>query len=273
MEDTATRDALITGNMALVGHIVRETMNRIPAHVSRDDLTSAGFAALVSAARGFDPARGVPFARYAATRVRGAILDELRGIDWASRSVRRKARDLDETRGRLSAELGRPAEDAEVARAAGLSLEEMEANKDDVARASVVSLSGFADSTLDDLLPSGSLSPEQIALQEERICYLREAVSELPERLQTVVREYFFAERPMAEIAAALGVSESRVSQIRAEALVLLKGALNFSLEPTPAAEPEQGCAARRREAYFAAVSARHSAGVRAGRPMLDATA
>ena len=91
-------DELIESHMALVGHIVRETMVRIPAHVNRDDLTSAGLTALVQAARGFDAERGVPFARYAATRIRGAILDELRSIDWASRSVRRRARDLDETR-------------------------------------------------------------------------------------------------------------------------------------------------------------------------------
>ena len=84
--------------MALVGHIVRETMGRVPAHVNRDDLTSAGLTALVQAGAGFDAERGVPFARYAATRIRGAILDELRSIDWASRSVRRRARDLDETR-------------------------------------------------------------------------------------------------------------------------------------------------------------------------------
>jgi len=278
MEDTAARDELITSNIALVGHIVRETMNRIPAHVSRDDLTSAGLTALVQAARGFDPARGVPFARYAATRVRGALLDELRGIDWASRSVRRRARDLDETRNRLNAELGRPATDGEIASAAGMTPDELAANREDVARASVVSLNGFADNTLDDLLPSAGLTPEQVLEQEERVCYLREAIQELPERLRTVVQEYFFAERPMAEIAERLGVTESRISQIRAEALVLLKGALDFALEPArpelvDAAGERKGCATRRREAYFAAVAARHSAGVRAARPALDQTA
>jgi len=278
MEDTAARDELITGNIALVGHIVRETMNRIPAHVSRDDLTSAGLTALVQAARGFDPARGVPFARYAATRVRGALLDELRGIDWASRSVRRRARDLEETRSRLNAELGRPATDAEIASAAGMSLDELAANREDVARASVVSLNGFADNTLDDLLPSAGMTPEQVIEHEERVCYLREAIQELPERLRTVVQEYFFAERPMAEIAERLGVTESRISQIRAEALVLLKGALDFALEPTAPATVEsagerKGCATRRREAYFAAVAARHGAGARSGRTMLDQTA
>src|SRR5215207_7039514 len=115
----------VTNNMALVGHIVRESMGRLPGHVSRDDLTSAGFTALVQAARSYDEARGVPFARYAATRVRGAILDELRGIDWASRSVRRRARDLDATRAQLSSILGRAPSTTEVAEAVGMTLGEI----------------------------------------------------------------------------------------------------------------------------------------------------
>src|SRR5215218_1636136 len=104
----------VTSTMALVGHIVRESMGRLPGHVSRDDLTSAGLTALVQAAKSYDESRGVPFTRYAATRIRGAILDELRGIDWASRSVRRRARELDDTRSKLAVELGRVPSDAEV---------------------------------------------------------------------------------------------------------------------------------------------------------------
>jgi RNA polymerase sigma factor for flagellar operon FliA len=275
MMNSEERDELITSHMALVGHIVRETMSRVPGHVNRDDLSSAGLTALVQAAGAFDASRGVPFARYAATRVRGAVLDELRGIDWASRSVRRRARDLEETRNRLSGELGRPATEAEVGTALGLRADEIAANRDDVARASVVSLSGIADTSLDELLPSGGLTPEQVVVHGERVAYLREAIVELPERLRVVVEQYFFAERPMAEIADELGVTESRVSQIRAEALSLLKGALTFSLEPElmqPERRPD-GCAARRRHAYFAAVAARHGTGVRSSVAVLDATA
>ena len=84
------REALVVEHMTLVSHIVRETMTRVPAHVSRDDLQSAGLTALVKAARAYEPDRGVPFTRYAASRIRGAILDELRQVDWASRSVRRQ---------------------------------------------------------------------------------------------------------------------------------------------------------------------------------------
>lgn len=252
---------LITSNMPLVGHIVRETMGRVPSHVSRDDLTSAGLTALVQAAQAFDAERGVPFERYAATRIRGAILDELRSVDWASRSVRRRARDLEETRIRLSGALGRTPTVAEVASALGMSVEEVVANDDDVNRAQVLSLQGSTSASLDELVPTRAPSPEQLIEHQEKLAYLREAIVELPERLRTVVQDYFFAERPMADIAAELGVTDSRISQMRAEALVLLRDALNHALEPSlvqPVGKPN-GCANRRREAYFAAVATRHA--------------
>jgi RNA polymerase sigma factor for flagellar operon FliA len=258
-------DALVTSHISLVGHLVRETMGRLPGHVNRDDLTSAGLAALVQAARSFEEGRGVPFTRYASTRIRGAIIDELRGIDWASRSVRRRARQLDETRSRLAGELGRAPSDAEVATASGMSVEEINANNEDVSRASVMSLQGFGDTPIDDVLPTRAPSPEDRLEHRERVGYLVDAVALLPERLRVVVEAYFFEERPMAEIAADLGVTESRVSQMRAEALVLLKDAMNSALDPelvTPHARPD-GCAARRRDAYFAAVASRRTATAR----------
>ncbi len=275
-DDAQTPEQLVTGQMPLVGHIVRETMGRVPSHVNRDDLTSAGLAALVQAARGFDPERGVPFARYAAARVRGAILDELRSVDWTSRAVRRRARDLEETRSRLAVTLGRVPETAEIATATGLTVAEVTANQDDVARAHVLSLQSAQETGLDDLLPSGGPTPEEVLEHRERLTYMVEAVAELPERLRTVVREYFLAERPMAEIAETLGVTESRVSQMRAEALTLLRDALNRQLDPELVAAPSRpgGCAARRREAYFAAVADRHAANRRpASMPAMDATA
>jgi RNA polymerase sigma factor for flagellar operon FliA len=275
--DDTERDALITRHIPVVTHIVRETLGRVPSHVNRDDLTSAGLAALVQASKSFDAERGVPFARYAATRVRGAILDELRGIDWASRSVRRRARDLDATRAQLAGILGRNPSPQEVADAVGMTMAEIAQNEDDIARAQVLSLQGAQDASLEDMLPSGGPTPEQLVEHRERLTYLVEAVAELPERLRIVVSEYFLEERPMAEIAAELGVTESRVSQMRAEALVLLRDALNHELDPAqlpPHARP-QGSAARRREAYFAAVAARHAATERrpAGLGALDETA
>ena len=259
-------DDLVTSNLPLVGHVVRETMMRVPGHVDRDDLTSAGLVALVKAGQSYDPERGVPFARYAATRIRGAVLDELRAVDWAPRSVRRRARDLDQARARLGATMGRAADDREVAQALGLSLEEVTANADDLSRAQVMSIDAHPDQgSVADSLVSLAPSPEQALEHRERLAYLGEAILELPERLRAVVEGYFLAERPMAEIAAELGVTESRVSQLRAEAMVLLRDALNSQLDPAlvPAANRPDGVAARRREAYFAAVAARHAVNVR----------
>jgi RNA polymerase sigma factor for flagellar operon FliA len=271
-----TADETIRQHLPLVGHVVRETMGRVPAHVNRDDLTSAGMMALVQAERSYDASRGVPFARYATTRIRGAVLDELRSVDWASRSVRRRARAVDETRSSLANALGRVPSTDEVAAALGISTAEVARNQDDIARAQVFSIHGTEQEEIENLLPTAGPTPEQVVEDRERLTYMVEAVAELPERMRVVVEQYFLAERPMAEIAAELGVSESRVSQIRAEALVLLRGAMDRALEPELAVEPAgTGCAARRRESYYSAVAARHATGLERGasRRHLDASA
>jgi RNA polymerase sigma factor for flagellar operon FliA len=251
------REDVVRNHMPLVGHLVREMLARVPAHVSRDDLVSAGYAALVTAARGFDESRGVPFARFAATRIRGALLDELRGMDWASRSVRQRARRTDSARQELTAELGRTPSVTEVADRLGCSVEDIGSADDDVQRAVVFSLQGFASAGAEDMVTEPSPGPEEMLVRRERLGYLRHAIDALPERLRAVVVGYFFEERPMAKIAAELGVTESRVSQLRAEALGLLRDGLNTHLEPTPAAPDPgpQGCAARRRAAYCEAVA------------------
>ena len=247
------RDDSVRQHMPLVGHLVREVLARVPAHVNRDDLLSAGYAALVSAARGFDEERGVPFARFAATRIRGALIDELRGLDWASRSVRQRARRTDAARQELTAELGRAPSLGEVATRLGCSAGDIESADDDVQRAVVFSLQGFALAGADDMVTEPGLGPEELLIRRERIGYLRHAIDALPQRLRAVVTGYFFEERPMAQIAAELGVTESRVSQLRGEALGLLRDGLNTHLEPALAAETlmPDGCVARRRSAYY----------------------
>lgn len=252
------REDTVRKHMPLVGHLVREMLARVPAHVKRDDLLSAGYAALVAAARGFDEQRGVPFPRFAAARIRGALLDELRGLDWASRSVRQKARRTDGARQALTAELGRAPTVAEVADRLGCPVEDIESADDDVHRAVVFSLQGFATATMDDLVTEPGAGPEELLLRRERLGYLRHAVDVLPDRLRTVVVECFFEERPMADIAAELGVSESRVSQLRSEALGLLRDGLNTHLEPGLARQPvRDGCVARRRAAYYERIQQR----------------
>jgi RNA polymerase sigma factor for flagellar operon FliA len=245
--------------MPLVGHLVREMLARVPQHVNRDDLMSAGYAALVHAARGFDASRGVPFARFAAARVRGALLDELRGLDWASRSVRQRARRTDAARQELTAELGRTPTVREVAERLGCTVEDIESADDDVHRAVVFSLQGFATAAADDMVTEPSAGPEEMLIRRERLGYLRHAVDALPERLRVVVEGYFFDERPMARIAEDLGVTESRVSQLRAEALGLLRDGLNTHLDPALAAQtpPKEGCVARRRAAYYEQIAVR----------------
>ncbi|CAN5507332.1 FliA/WhiG family RNA polymerase sigma factor [soil metagenome] len=245
-------------NLPLVGHAVRQTLSRVPAHVSGQELASAGMLALVRAARSFDPARGASFTTYASIRIRGAIIDELRGRDWASRSVRRRAREMEDACGRISATLGRPADDHEIAAALGIGTTELAAHREDIARATVVSLQGFDDGTFDDLLPALTVTPADVLEQRERVAYLHDAVAQLPKRLRVVVEGYFFRELPMADLAAELGVSESRISQLRAEAIALMRGAMNSAFEPDQAEKHErpEGCAARRKEAYYAGVAA-----------------
>jgi RNA polymerase sigma factor for flagellar operon FliA len=245
--------------MPLVGHLVREMLARVPAHVNRDDLLSAGYAALVGAARGFDEERGVPFARFAANRVRGALLDELRGLDWASRSVRRRARHNDAARQELTAELGRTPTVGEVAERMGCRIEDIESADDDVQRAVVFSLQGFATAAADDMVTEPSPGPEEMLIRRERIGYLRHAIDALPDRLRVVVNGYFFEERPMAQIAAELGVTESRVSQLRAEALCLLRDGMNAHLESPAAEQVKDGCVTRRRTAYYDSIANRGS--------------
>lgn len=254
-------DELVRQTLPLVGHIVRDMATRVPGHVTREDLMSAGLMALAQAAAAFDPARGVKFTSYAATRIRGAIVDELRSLDWASRSVRRRARQVDEARNTLAVTLGRVATEAEVAAALGMGTSELAAHQDDLSRASVMSIDGFEAGSADDLLPAAGPTPLDILEDRERVAYLRDAIDQLPERLRIVVRGYFFAERPMAEIAEELGVTESRISQLRAEAVALLRGALtaNLDTELREAPARPRGCATRRKEAYYASVASHRS--------------
>jgi RNA polymerase sigma factor FliA len=254
----SAEDELVRGHLALVGYVVSEFVAKLPSHVNRDELSSAGMYALAAAARSWDAERGVPFARFASTRIRGAIIDELRGMDWASRSVRGRARKIDSARSQLTAALGRSPSPAEVAEATGLSVAELAGVEEDVQRAVVLSLHGSPSEATEELVADRMPSPEEELLLRERIGYLRDAIEALPERLRTVVVGYFFGERPMAEIAKELGVTESRVSHLRAEALAQLRDGLNSQLNPSmvaPAARPG-GCVDRRRAAYFAEIAA-----------------
>ncbi|MBU2665536.1 sigma-70 family RNA polymerase sigma factor [Actinoplanes bogorensis] len=248
-------DTLVQDNMALVGHMVREMLFKVPPHVHRDDLASAGYTALVTAARAFDPDRGIPFGRFAAQRVRGAMLDELRGMDWASRSVRARARRADEARQELTVQLGRTPTAEELAALLGVAVSELSNTQDDVQRAAVLSLQGF---TAGDMVTEPARNPEEMLIYRERIGYLHDAVAVLPSKLRYVVEASFLRERPLSEVAAELGVSESRVSQLRTEALALLRTGLTVHMLQQPAPVPT-GCVSRKRALYAAKIAARTS--------------
>jgi RNA polymerase sigma factor for flagellar operon FliA len=234
---------------------------------------------LAQAARSWDPARGASFERHAATRIRGALLDELRDADWASRSVRSRARRLQRAGEDLTARLGRAPSPAELAAELGTDAQTVHQLLGDLHRATVLNYESIvADGEADDLLPSGERAPDHVLVDRERRAYLSDAVLALPERLRAVVIGYFYQERPMLEIAAELGVTESRVSQLRAEALILLRDGLNAHLDPdTIPAEPRPGGRqARRRAAYHAAIAACSDFRARldaAPRPLLERAA
>jgi RNA polymerase sigma factor for flagellar operon FliA len=194
-------DELVRSHLPLVGHLVREMLSRLPSHVSREDLVSAGMAALASAAKNFDAERGIPFGGFATTRIRGALLDELRGLDWASRSVRSRARKLENAQQQLTATLGRTPTPTELAEAMGVAIDEIKSVDEDVQRAVVLSLQGFAAGTAEDLVPERTAGPEDMLVHREKVGYLHTAIGVLPDRLRRVVEAYFFQELPMADIA------------------------------------------------------------------------
>lgn len=250
-------EELVRTHLALVNYMVSEIANRIPRHVCRDDLMSAGMAGLAQAARSYDPSRGITFQRFASSRIRGALLDELRARDWASRSVRAKARDVSQTTEQLTAKLRRQPTPDEVAAAMGASKNDIEAVNTDVYRAVVLNFDALPiDGSAEEVLLSGEPGPDEDVLDNEKRAYLVAAVDHLPERLRRVVIGYFFEELPMQVLAEELGVTDSRISQMRAEALGLLKDAINSQLDPDMVRKQEPGRVAKRRYAYYAAVAA-----------------
>lgn len=272
-EQTGTADRavddLVRANLPLVGYIVNEVAGRLPGHVARDDLVGAGMAGLAQAAVSYDAATGVPFHRFASTRIKGAVLDELRSMDWASRGARSRGRELAAQEEVLTRRLGRTPSRSELADALGLQLAELDRWREESER-SLLSLDAF-DSTLADALPDAALDPQQHLVHAEQVGYLRSAVASLPVRLRTVAVGVYLEQRPMAELAAELGVTESRISQLKSEAISMLRDAMNAQFAPSlvPALRRPDGAVARRRTAYYAQV-AQHAAmsGLLTGSPL-----
>jgi RNA polymerase sigma factor for flagellar operon FliA len=264
---TADLDALVTTHLPLAHFAVNAVASRIslPSHVSRDDLLSCARVALVEVARRFDPAAGASFATYALPRLQGAVLDELRSGDWASRSVRAAARRTDAAADALAISLGRPPTREELAASLGVPRSELDSLQVDVHRAVMVSIdaeSGSDGGTLD--LPDVGDSPERAVLRGEHARQLHEAIRALPDRLDEVVERNFFGDESLTEIADDLGVTLSRVSQMRARALTLLHAAMSEIWDGTPVGASGGVRARNQQRAYVDRVAARQLASRRA---------
>ena len=259
MTDKVAEEDLVRRHLPLVQYAVTELASRVPRHVSRSDLVSTGMVGLAQAARAYDAERGIAFDRYASQRIRGALLDELRSRDWASRTVRAKARAVTAATDQLTACLGRAPTKAEVAERAGIDVGAVDGLADDVHRAVVLNYDSLMESgDGEGILPSNPVTPEVALLERERTAYLIDAVASLTERLRRVIVGYFFEELPMLVLAEELGVSESRISQMRAEALALMKDGMNSQLEPDLVVESRpEGRVAKRKAAYYSTVSNR----------------
>lgn len=251
-------NALVTEHMAMVGYQVNALMARLPPHVYRDDLVSAGHLALIRAARSYNASTGVPFARWAALRIRGALIDELRGQDWATRQERQRATRVTTVSNELASALGHTPSLQEMADHTGMSVEEV-SNARAAAQVRVVSIdAGGDDSSVAATIRDETLGPEDLVLADEREQYLRAAVAALPDKLRTLIEGLFFYDRTMIEMAEEMGVTQSRISQLRTEAMALMRDGINASLDPELVDAPEKpdGVAQRRRQAYYARVAA-----------------
>lgn len=253
------RNKLIEQNMPLVGYQVAEMLRRVPSFVQREDLASAGALALVQAAQSYDEAQGVPFHKYAIFRIRGAMMDELRAMDWATRGARQRTKQLEEMTASLTQAQGRPPTKEELAQALGIDVEKVEAAMADASRR-VVSIDNTGNSEDEDArtieLVDESATPEDQVLGDERMVYLRAAVKALPQRLRYVIEQAFFEERPIQDIAQELGVTQSRVSQLRTEALALMRDGMNRHLDPENETvdEDASNIVKKRRESYFSKI-------------------
>ncbi|MBI2060192.1 MAG: RNA polymerase sigma factor FliA [Nitrospirae bacterium] len=231
---------IVDEHLPLVRHEVARFKARLPQHVSADDLTSAGVLGLIDAVDKFDQTKGVPFRNYAALRVRGAILDELRSQDWLSRPMRQDIRALEDVYTELENRLGRQPEDEEVAKELQMSLEdfyEMLGRTQGVSLISLEELQALRAASDDDrdiletlMDPTVNDPLAELHMTEVRDL-LGEAIENLPKQERMVLTLYYYEDLNMKEVGEVLGVTESRVSQIRTAALFKLRGRLKSYFE------------------------------------------
>ena len=225
------REALITECLPLVKFVAHRISARLPAHVELDDLIHSGILGLMDAVKKFEPGRNVKFKTYAEQRIRGAILDGLRDLDWVPRSLRRKKKDIENAYHLLEQQAGRAATDEEVAAHLGLPLDDLHHALDELKG---VTLGSFVDAgdngdgeNLISFVPDPDGESAHVLLQSREVKdILKLAVDKLPTKERFVVQLYYFDELTMKEIGTLLNITESRVSQLHTKSMLRLRGKL-----------------------------------------------
>lgn len=266
--------ALVEAHLPMVRHVLAGVAAHYPRHADREELQQAATLGLVEAAARFDPSRGVPFDRWAALRIRGAIVDAVRALDFAPRTLRAAARDVEAARTSLEGSLGRTPTIDEIAGHLGVPVSDVAQLQGRVHRSLVLSLDapcgeedGDPLTLASGLIDSVQLQPVEVLEQREQATYVRDALACLPDRLKDVVVGYFLDGESSADLAARLGVTESRVSQMRTEGLKLMRAGIEAQYRaPETSVVTDAGKVAYRQAAYAAQLAARSTYATRLSR-------
>ena len=233
-----SKEQLIKSHLPLVNFLVKRMITQVPAYLTRDDITSSAMFGLVDAANRFDAGRGVQFKTFAEQRIRGAILDEARRLDWASRTLREKQSRLADAIDHLEKRLGRPPEEEEVAGSMGLSLENYRQMLGEIGHLGCISLQESLDGTeegrtlMDCLADPAGINPLELIERNELTRELAKRLEKLSEKERQVIALYYYEELNQKEIAEVLDLSEGRVSQLHSQALLKLRTSLTRNKIP-----------------------------------------
>lgn len=225
VEGSRTRELFLNAHVDVVRYVAQRILSRLPSSVELEDLVQEGFLGLLDAVQKFDPSRGVLFRTYLENRVRGAILDALRKRDWRPRTVRRSQRELEETLVRLGAIRGRGVDQEELAEAMGIEISRLHRLLQDANAGPLLSLDELRGQT-QPLVTAETVGPEAAIERRQLLESLAEELTNLPQRERQVLELYYHDGLNMKEVGAVLGVTESRVCQLHAQAAARLRIAL-----------------------------------------------
>lgn len=233
--DADIRDQLILHYAPLVKYVAGRVYIKVPSNIEHADLVSCGIFGLIDAIEKFDLSKNIKFETYAIARVKGAIIDELRALDWIPRSVRYKAKELEKTYGALELKLRRTPTDEEVAGELGISVPKLHDTITQIGNTAVVALEDTFSvgkdmdgrvGLIDVIEDTGSAEPAATFEIEEMKTILAQAIDRLPDREKTVIALYYYEGLTLKEIGDVLGVTESRVSQMHTKAILQLRAKL-----------------------------------------------